>query len=203
MPIHRLPPRWLTAVACVVTAVMVSTWSPQRAEAQLSFQPITVDEATIIVAPTAFGREDITRRLAVGGNGIRYEYWQSRVDTAIPYYHLYLRDNPAGLFATDAFTTEALVDQAFPPQTAERIRFDDPFNLQIGLGDAVVQRFRVGQHACAAFEVDFGEFREDGLSTETLRGFYCDPLQLFLSNFDIQTTLDLIGVERYYIPPGA
>lgn len=196
--------------AALLLAVPAHAQQPNDGRVELS-----PSQARLIVAPYAFGSRRIDRSV-IASEAARYEIWTTEFDFERRFFHIVLRENTPFRVIRDEMNIESAVRSMWPPGFAS-IRFSDEKveTVDSRLGTARYQRFTatgsgvigadgkpVGparSTACAGFILPFGAEYGD-FPGNTIQGLYCDPAELSLPTFDIEGTLQAIGVKGIYKP---
>ena len=182
-------------MAAGLALVMMAFSAQVRAQV---WEPIGQEEARLLVAPRAFGTQGIQRWVLYAGPA-RYERWATRLDNARRFFQIVLREVPDNMIvATDA-DVRRIVLQSWGNNQPELIRWGQEQQLATGLGLARVLPFQFQDFGCAGFHVPFGDVAA-GVSASAVEGLYCDPTAAILPTFDIQATLDSLGVPGIYRP---
>ncbi len=177
-------------------AMLLMTVSGQ-VQAQ-AWQPIGPEEARLLMAPRAFGTQGIQRWVLNAGPA-RYERWATRFDTSRRFFQIILREVPDNMVvATDA-DVRRIVLESWGNNRPETIRWGQQQDLATGLGLARILPFQFQTFGCAGFHISLGDL-EPGVVASAVEGFYCDPTAAVLPVFDIQATLDSLGVAGLYTP---
>lgn len=172
-------------------------------------------EARMIIAPYAFGSHRINRWL-IDQPSARYEIWTSRLDFETRIFHVVLRENAPFRVVVDDLDIRAVVEAALPDGFAQIAFNEEGVGIvETGLGIARYERFTASggapigaegtpvgppqETACVGFILPFGG-SHGGYPVNTVQGLYCDPAELVLPTFDIEGTLQAIGVKGIYLP---
>lgn len=182
---------------CAALALSLAAAGAGAPAAAQDFQPIAPEEATLIVAPQAFGTSDIRRSVADDGF-IRYELWRTPFSTDRRFFHLLLREVVRGSPVANPASLREIVGQFLGGRTAA-VTWQEQGDLEVGLGEAEFQTFELIGMGCAGFVIDFG-FGPADRTPQAVEGLYCDPAVARLPLADIERTLNAIGVEGVYRP---
>ena len=163
-----------------------------------AWQPIEPGEARLVVAPRAFGTQGIQRWVLNAGPA-RYERWATRFDQSRRFFQIVLREVPGNMVVATDGDVRRIVRQSWGNNRPEEIRWGQDQDLATGLGLARVVPFQFQNFGCAGFHIPLGETRR-GQVASAVEGLYCDPAAAILPNFDIQATLDSIGVVGIHMP---
>lgn len=177
--------------------------------------PIEPAEARLIVAPYAFGSEGVSRWL-IDRPSARYEIWTTQFDFDQRFYHIVLRENAPFRVVRDELDIEAAVQSMWPVGFAD-VAFEEEElgKVDSRLGEATYRRFTAmgaatlsakgdvavppRSTACVGFVLPFGG-NHGGFPSNSIQGLYCDPAELVLPTFDVEGTLQAIGVQGIYRP---
>lgn len=198
--------------ALLAASIALPTLAQQPADGRTD---LSAGAARLIVAPYAFGSRRVGRSL-IETPSARYEIWTTDFDFERRFYHFVLRENAAFRVIRDELVIEAAVLSMWPPDFAT-IDFDEGTigKVDSRLGTARYKRFTatgsglvgadgktVGpprRTACVGFVMPFGG-EHGSYPANTIQGLYCDPAELSLPTFDIDGTLQAIGVKGLYRP---
>lgn len=177
--------------------------------------PLDAADARLIIAPYAFGSDGASRWL-IDRPSARYEIWTTNFDFDQRFFHIVLRENAAFRVIRDELDIDAAVRSMWPAGFAD-IAFEQEAEGKVDsrLGTARYHRFTATgastikadgsvavpprTTACVGFVLPFGE-SHGGYPANTIQGLYCDPAELVLPTFDIEGTLQAIGVKGIYRP---
>ena len=185
-------------VWCLVAglALVIMAFSAQ-VQAQ-TWEPIGQEEARLLIAPRAFGTQGIQRWVLYAGPA-RYERWTTRYDLTRRFFQIVLREVPDNMVVATDSDVRRIVLQSWGNNQPEAIRWGQEQQLATGLGLARVLPFQFQNFGCAGFHVPFGDVAA-GVGGNAVEGLYCDPNTTILPTFDIQVTLDSLGVPGIYRP---
>lgn len=187
----------MRGVAAGLAMLVMALAGQAQAQAQ-AWQPIEPAEARLVIAPQAFGTQGIQRWMLMTGPA-RYERWATRFDRARRFFQIILREVPDNMVvATDA-DIRRIVLQSWGSNRPEAIRWGQEQTVSTGLGLARVLPFQFQTFGCAGFHIPLGEATAD-VGGSAVEGLYCDPTTAVLPTFDIQQTLDSVGVAGRYSP---
>ena len=185
-------------VRCVVAGLAALVMAMAGQVQAQTWQPIEPAEARLLIAPQAFGTQGIQRWVLTAGPA-RYERWATRFDLSRRFFQIVLREVPDNMVvATDA-DVRRIVLQSWGNNRPDAIHWGQEQDLATGLGLARILPFQFQSFGCAGFHLPFGTV-EAGVAANAVEGLYCDPAAAVLPIFDIQATLDSVGVAGIYAP---
>lgn len=203
---------WIRVFACLMVCWSALASAQEPGDTRTKLEP---GQARLIVAPYAFGDIPVDRSV-IASNAARYEIWTTSFDFERRFYHIVLRENRPFNVIRDEMDIEAAVRAMWPAGFADISFADEPeYRVESRLGEARYGRFTATgagiagadgaptgpprSTACVGFILPFGD-SYGGYPGNTVQGVYCDPAELSLPTFDIEGTLQAIGVKGLYRP---
>lgn len=182
-----------------VLALLVLLLGPAVAQGQGLWQPIGPEQARLIIAPSAFGTQQVRRQAILGV--VRYEHASTRFDASRRFFSIVLREAPASVVVADSRNLQDTAREMIGNNQPDAMTFGAIDSALVGLGEARYLPFMFSGIACVAFEIVWGGGSRRDTPVNVVKGTYCDPAVAELPVFDILATLNAIGVRGVYAPP--